>query len=163
MKEMDPLPEWDMDAPAVDPQEFMFVLRLIAAASTYKMPMDSPTRYGFALKTEAGEVQQYRLTEDPLNRAGLAVREHCGQDSAKFHALMKRYFAWVDIRDHEGLSRWVRRHPDGTYIHDAILHAAATVPLVGLRFQIETLTQNADELLAAGLCAAPEDDTTGLP
>jgi hypothetical protein len=163
MKEMDPPPEWDAEAPPVDPQEFMFVLRLIAAASTYKMPMASPTRYGFALKTDDGEVHQYQLTEDPLNRAGLAVREHCGQDSAKFHALMKRYLAWADIRADERLSRWIRQHPDGTYVHDAILHAAATVPLVGLRFDIKALSRRADELVAAGLCAAPEDDQTGLP
>jgi len=110
-----------------------------------------------------GDIHQIRLTEDPLNRAGLAVREHCGRDSAKFQAFMKRYFAWVDIRDDARLARWVRTEPDGSYIHDAILHAAATVPLVGLRFEVETLIEKADAVVAAGLCVAPEDDQTGLP
>ena len=116
---------------AVDVDDFIFAYSLGAAAASYRMPMESPAESGFTL-TNGKETREFRLTDIPLNRAVLAIRDHCEGDTVRFMAIMQRIFAFTKLQDDERLSRWTRKSdkdPDRMEIHGAVLEVAATLPL----------------------------------
>ena len=67
---------------AVDVDDFIFAYSVGEAAASYRMPMESPAESGFKL-TDGKETREYQLTDIPLNRAALAIRDHCEGDAAR--------------------------------------------------------------------------------
>jgi hypothetical protein len=117
------------NSPPVDPEDFAFALRLGVAAASYQMPMERPANFHFRLKTNDEDVQSFRLADIPMNRSGLAIREHCAEDSEKFKAIMMRQFALMRILRANRMKPWVREEGGERSIHPAVVEAAAVMPL----------------------------------
>jgi hypothetical protein len=116
---------------SVDPDELAFAVALGQAAWRHRMPMESPSRYGFNLAADSG-ITRYTFRDVPLNRFALAIREHCGPDEAKFYAIMFRVFAFMRVQRSEHMRNWTKRcdaDPEAILIHPAVIAAAATAPL----------------------------------
>lgn len=90
----------------VDVEEFSFAFAVGAAAYAYRMPMRSPTENKLLLEDEKGDVQEIRITDVPLNRAALAIRDQCQGDMEMFQAIMHRIFALMKLQSHEKMQQW---------------------------------------------------------
>ncbi len=116
--------------PRVDPEQFAFALQLGSAASTYRMPMESPSKMGVGLEMPDGTVQQIRFTDVPLNRLALAIREHFGPDRKTFASVMTRFFALQRLWKNNRMKKWVRKvegEPGAREVNEAVFTAAATL------------------------------------
>lgn len=138
----------------VDPEEFMFAMQLGCAAYSGQMPTRNPRTYGLNFAEEDGTIQRIAFTDIPLNRAALAIGNHCASDKKKFVAIMLRYFAFLDLWKREDMKAWVKDEPDGKHIllHGAVLEAAATMPInpKSLRFNPKLFFQRVRDIAASG-------------
>ena len=64
--------------PAVSPDEMLFAIQAGQAAAMHRMPSKNPEQFGINLIDEdgGGELNEIRLTDNPMNRFALTVREH---------------------------------------------------------------------------------------
>lgn len=131
----------------VEPEELMFALALGDAAATLKAPVENPSLQGINFVDEkTAQVMRLSLTDRPINRAALAVRDHFKGD--KFVSIMMRLFALFDVVEHKLVQRWVRKSQDrrGHEIAESLVHAAAIAPLTTRRkFKVSDLVRLAKE------------------
>jgi len=82
---------------AVSADEFAFACVTYISACQGTLAAPNPTRGGMILfDEETGEESQVTLSDIPMNRGRLAVREHCG-GGPKYYALMARIFAYGEL------------------------------------------------------------------
>ncbi len=141
-------------AAPVDPEEFKFCCALMSAGYSGQMPTENPTKQVVNIE----EVGAVSLTDIPMNRAMLAVRDHFRETrseerwsefipmSFRLMALadfvqlcMKkkdpRFEKFVEVQDEEVMG-----------ISDALLEAAATVSIGRRGFSRDELFAKATEL-----------------
>jgi len=111
--------------------DFLFAAQLGNAAWSFRMPMDSPAKFGFTIGREDGSSERFQLADNPLNRFGLAVREHFSGDPAKTMSFLMRWFALMRIIRLEECQKYIRPEPDDSsrLIHSSVFDVAATQPL----------------------------------
>ena len=141
------------EIPAVDLDHFIFAFSVGDAAASYRMPMKSQCENKFVISDDK-ESQEFVLTDNPLNRATLAIREQCGDDGEMFQAVMYRLFALMKVLDNKKIQRWTRvsaKKSDGIEIHPAVLEAAASLPLNKRgRFQVQGFLKAVEAIAANG-------------
>jgi len=114
----------------------MFAFGLADAAASLRMPVENPNENSVKLRDDDGSVMTIRLTDRPMNRAGMAVAQHF--KGHKFRAIMARLLALHDVYKNRKLASWVRTAPDGRQeIAESLLAAAAQAPLTTrLKFRV---------------------------
>ncbi len=144
----------------VDVEEFSFALAVGGAAYAYRMPMSSPSENKILLEDEEGNIEEIRLTDVPLNRAALAIRDQCRGDMEMFQSIMHRVFAFMNLRNHEKMQRWTKQSddPEQIGIHSAVIEAAATLPLDQYgHFEPNRFFQTVEVIAASGKYDDAED------
>lgn len=119
------------DAVPVSVDDFLFAMQVGMAAGSFRMPMVSPTEYGFTIETADDQSHRLQLADHPLNRFGLAVREHFAGDHALFKSFMWRWFALLNVLELQDCKPYIQREPNASFklIHSSVLTVAATEPL----------------------------------
>jgi hypothetical protein len=116
----------------VDPEQFRFAMQLASAASSYRMPMDSPAKQRIMIEMPDGNVQQFSFTDIPMNRAAIAIRDHFAPDIETAMCALMRWRALARVISSPSMRKWERHSeedPEGIEIHGAVIHAAAVMPL----------------------------------
>jgi hypothetical protein len=116
----------------VDPEHFGFAMQLASAASSYRMPMESPAKQKIMLEMPDGKLQEIRFTDIPMNRAAMAIRDHFAPDMEAARSAMMRWMALVRLASHPSMRKWERRsgeNQEWIEIHNAVFDAAALLPL----------------------------------
>ena len=113
----------------IAPEEFRFALEVGVAAGSFQMPMESPSKYHFAIKDEDGAVDEYQFTDTPMNRFGMAVKEHFGADRLKMASFMLRWFAFHKVVELPACAPYIRETAEGRSIHSSVMDTAAQHPL----------------------------------
>lgn len=130
----------------VEPKELMFALSVGHAAATLKMPVENPELMGVNLRDEqSGQVMRISLTDRPMNRAMLALREQFKGD--KFVNIGMRRWALARIMEHKAVQEWIRKGPDGFMeVADSLVYAAARGSLSKrFRFNVREIVRLARE------------------
>ena len=120
--DLDKLPQAD----PLDPEEFIFAVRLSDAAYGMKTPMRSPADRGVVFKGNAGKT--YAMPDIPIHRYGLALAEHFRGHESKFRSFLLRHFAMQEMLRSKKARQWSRKCEGGREFHPAVLHVAATMP-----------------------------------
>src|SRR5438093_5713348 len=92
----------------VDPEHFAVAVQVAAAAYSYRMPMESPAKQGLTLEMPDGNVEEIILSDVPLNRAALAIRDHFAPDMEMAGCALMRWMALMKVRSSEKMQKWVR-------------------------------------------------------
>ena len=127
----DGMPTSPTDVVEIAPEEFAFAMQVGDAAGAYRMPMESPSRLGVSIEMSPGDIQRIQLTDHPMNRFGMAVREHFGDDKRKMASFLMRWFALMKVMALPECQRYIRDE-EGTsacLVHSAVFDAAAQMPL----------------------------------
>lgn len=146
----------DLAAVPMEPDEFIFALRLGDSAYGLQMPMRSPAEmgpFGFdglaaAMASSNDPVAQdaadamekagvitrrgktFAIIDSPLNRYGMALAKHFRGQDEKFRPFVNRHFALCEVLRTEAAKHWGRDRTDGNgrEYHPAVFHVAATIP-----------------------------------
>ena len=97
----------------MDAKEFLFLASVSASAATYRLPMKSPSQYGFDIDMGDGRVERVTPADIPFTRAAFAILDQCGSEPGKFESFMWRYMAMSRLIQDKQMGRWtppVRRH-----------------------------------------------------
>lgn len=130
----------------VEPEEIVFAMLAGDAAAKLKTPVENPSLYGINLVDEKnGKVSRLTFTDNPFNRAMLAVKDHSKGD--QFISIMMRILSLHEILENDKLKEWVRISDDGSEeIADALIYAAAKAPLsLRKKFRIRDILRFAKE------------------
>lgn len=116
----------------VDPDELMFAIQLGQAAAMHKMPTTNPEQFTIdVIDDDPDGVSEVRLTDNHMNRFSLAVQDHCDGDKDKFIAIMKRWFALLDVCNDDKLSEFTTpsKEKGACELRTEVIVIAATMPL----------------------------------
>ena len=118
----------------------MFAFGLADAAASLRMSVDNPSEKSIELR-DGDRIMTIRLTDRPMNRAGMAVAQHFKGD--KFRAIMCRLLALHGVFANPKVASWVRPASDGRQeIAESLLAAAAQAPLTTrLKFRVEDIVR----------------------
>ena len=129
---MDPqneMPSSPSEVISISAEDFAFAMQLGDAAFAFKMPMESPSKFGFNVELEKGTVQRFQLTDHPLNRFGIAVRNHFRDDRVKAASFMLRWWAFRKMLDSDRCKPYIRTEADARYVHSSVFDIAASQQL----------------------------------
>jgi hypothetical protein len=115
------------EALVFDPQEFLNTFNFAMHAMIRKNDANKPSKWGFTSEEEDGSLVRYQFSDTPMNRATMTVRDIYEGD--QFISYMHRLKALLDIVEDEGIAKWRKRVEGGYDIDDAVVMAAAIVPL----------------------------------
>lgn len=126
----------------IDPNEFIGLYELAQRAGMRTINSPDPRNYQVALHANDGTESKFCFADNPVNRAGVTIKQEYGADPAIFMSIMARLFAFMDIcQNHmDRFEQFVRRNDKGEAdeIDHAVIKAAATTPLDrGMKFDIE--------------------------
>ena len=117
----------------IDKDQFSFAFDLAMRAGHLSMPVENPEQYGVNLvDDDSGEVTGLRFTDNPMNRAIFAVKQHFGDDHQQLLNFTMRFFALMDIFRKNAVAEWIKDdldNPRAKAIHPAVIYAAAEVKL----------------------------------
>ena len=155
---MGQLPEFQTQIVEIDPEEMMFAVQLAQAAAGRRYHVGNPGAVPIIIEDEElGRTTEIRLTDDPMNRAGLAIAQHFEGDSEKAFSCMMRMLAFEKLYRDEGdgrLAKWIRRDesdPEFDEIREEVIALAATFPI-----EQETVSFDADLFIAELESTVPE-------
>ncbi len=109
-----------------------FIIALVTAAATYKMPHKNPVGVPINLDMDNGEIETVKLADIPINRGMMAIKRHCGNDREKFFSAALRCMALAAVYKDERCKQYVRDVPEDEQVWDvsaAIGHVAGVMPL----------------------------------
>ncbi len=140
----------------MDAKEFLFLASVSASAATYRIPMKSPSQYGFDIDMGDGRVERVTPADIPFTRAAFAILDQCGSEPGKFESFMWRYMAMSQLIQDKQMGRWTRPCDDtGFLLHSAVLRAAATQPLNRQgRFTKKPFFSTVKTIADSGVCDA---------
>jgi hypothetical protein len=145
--------------PAVSVEEFRFAFNLAMSAASLDMPVENPETFGVDLLANDGGITKVRFTDRPMNRAMLAIGNHCSGDTEKAWAIMTRYLALQGL---PFLEPWLVSEDGMIRIHDAVIDAAADCPVNGSGdFDAGAFYTHVAELVSGG--AYEDDEEPGTP
>jgi hypothetical protein len=142
-----------------------FAAAFAAAVDAARTPQHSPGTKRPAPRAVArkdAEGTTYYLTPSPLQRMFDALRASCGEEEMVYSSVVFRTFALLGILRSSALRPWVQasppEDPNATLCHQAVLFAAAEVPLTKKgTFPIAAFVQKVQEIVAKDF---PEDATS---
>lgn len=147
------------NTPVVSLEEFRFAFRLATSAASLAMPVENPETFGVDLLTHDGGITRVRFRDQPMNRAMLAIRKHCGRNTEKARAIMTRYMALQGLPFREP---WFVSDSGMIRIHDAVIDAAADCPVDSDgNFDPEAFYRHVAELVSSG--GYEDDEERGAP
>lgn len=117
----------------IDREQFAYAFELANEAGSLSTPEDNPERFGVTLvDEELGEETRIRFTDQPINRAILALKKNCGNDSEMYFNVTMRFFAMLTILKCEELKSWMtedKTRPGCVQLHTAVVYAGAEAAL----------------------------------
>lgn len=134
--------------PPVDVQEFILCVELALAAADQKLaPMTPPPAFGLNLEDDDGNVSRITFPDNPTNRKAIAIKQHCGSDREKCRNMLTRYFALETLIPALEQHGHVKDQGQQSFVQEAVLHAAATAPIVNaVRFAEDDFLARVREL-----------------
>jgi hypothetical protein len=134
---------------AIAADEFRFAFTLAVAAADLSTPVENPENFGLNLMKKDGDVMRVTFRDGPDNRAAFAIKQHCGENRAKFMAIMTRFLAMKALPFR---NPWLVVMEGGMVrLHEAVLDAAADFPVNGHGlFSTEGFYKRVAELAATG-------------
>lgn len=117
----------------IDREQFAYAFELANQAGSMAMPVENPEQYGVTLvDEESGEDTRIRFTDQPINRAILALKKHCGSDSVLYFNVTMRFFAMLTILKRQEVESWMTddsSKPGCAQLHTAVVYAGAEATL----------------------------------
>ena len=118
----------------VTPEELLFAFQLGNAGASHQMPMESVENKEInILDEETGEIDGFRLADNPMNRFGSAIVQEFGEDEDKFYSIMNRIMALMRILSHEDkISNYLKPHHednDSVMVKDILFEIMADFPM----------------------------------
>ncbi len=125
------IPQTPEDVVQFSGDQFMFAVQLGNAAGGYRMPLESPAKFGISLATEDGRIERFQFTDGPENRFGLALKQHFGGNPRIFGSLMLRWFALQRILRSAECQLYIRPVPNGAakLVHSSVFEVAGSQQL----------------------------------
>jgi len=114
----------------VEPAELSFALAVGSAAAAKRIPGAGVGGMGIDIQAEDGEIERLELTDVPMNRAAMAIRDQFPRE--KFMPLMFRGWALGALFDDERMAPYLREDaadPKACEVHEAVMDVAAVMPL----------------------------------
>ena len=118
---------------SIDREIFAFAFQLAHSAGGLAMVVENPEQFGINLiDEEEDKISEIRFTDNPLNRAMFALKEHFGEGNEMFKNFSMRFFAMFPIMRSEEVKEWEKPDPSdsrATLLHPAVIFASAETPL----------------------------------
>jgi hypothetical protein len=114
---------------SISAEDFAFAMQLGDAAFAFKMPMERPSKFGFNGELEKGTVQRFQLADHRLNRFGIAVRNHFGDDRVKAASFMHRWWAFRKMLESDCCKPYIRTEAEARDVHSSVFDVAASQQL----------------------------------
>ena len=119
----------------IDPDELMYAFQIGNAAGSQQMPIENVENRGLNIfDEETGDINEIRLSDNPINRFGSAIAQEYGGDESKFHSIMNRLMALMRIiSNKEKVEKYLKPHPDDEYImvNNVLVEVMADFPMTG--------------------------------
>lgn len=123
----------------VELDEFMFAFGVAHAAASLTMPVENPSAKAIKLRVD-DDVLTLRLTDRPMNRAGMAVIKHFKGD--KFRVIMARLLALNPVFKDPKVASWIRTANGREEVAESLLAAGAKAPLTTrLKFNVDDIVR----------------------
>ena len=117
----------------MDREQFSFAFSIAIEAAHRSMPVKNPEQFSLNILDDKDKnITKISLTDNPLNRAGIVVIEHFGDDLFQFHNFMMRFMAIINLFDKKAAKDWIKNDPedpDLSWIHPTFIYSAAEVGL----------------------------------
>lgn len=129
--------------PALDVAKFKFAFAHVSAAAALKAPVENPENIEFGwLEEDTGDVTTYRLSDNPMNRLMIALKDHF-EPGPEYMSAAMRFNAFGELYQDGALDDYIRDDPgdpDAMEVHEAVLEVTATFPFnADLEFDRESL------------------------
>lgn len=113
----------------MDKEQFAFALNIAMHAGHRSMPVKNPEQFSLNIyDDETGDISEISLVDNPMNRAGIAVKGHFEDDSEQLHNFMMRFLALLNFLDTKKAKDWImksKKDPEMEWIHPAVIDSAA--------------------------------------
>ncbi len=139
------LPSSSTIAP-LDPEEFMAAHQYAGMVAENEFLEEVP---GFAKSRIRTPDGTFRFRKDPFILFAFAARRYFRNESDKFTAFMRRFFALRPLMDHDEMNPYLKGTGDEREMHLAVSEVAATEKLVdGFEFEPESFFKRVREVAA---------------
>ena len=138
------------ELPPLNSAEFASIFDRAIEAGAGQIKIPDPSKLSLEVAEEDGSVTRIGLTDSPINRMGVAIRQEYGADSEMFQNIMFRILALMKALHHpETMEAMVEECEDseGAMVHPAVIEAAALLPLNEEGdFEIQELLREAEKI-----------------
>ena len=132
MNELPQVPEPHKLGP-MDREQFAFAMQLSSHASVLNTPVENPAAKAInIIDPETDELMRVAPRDIPFNRAMIAAVEHFEGDVVNATNFWLRLMALTRLMQNETMQAWKKSDPEdprATLFHNAVIYAAAELPL----------------------------------
>jgi len=133
----------------LNPDQFRSIFANAMAASMGEIEALNPEAFSLAFQENHGSISEIQLTDIPINRMAVSIRQEYGADPEMFQNIMMRLFALMNILQNQQVRDVVTKEGEEEYVmvHPAAIDVTATLPLnQAFHFDLDVFLREVAEL-----------------